>query len=101
MIRKLKNNKGETLVETMVALLIAVLAVGLVATASIAASKMNEANRAADMKIRQDLELVETHTAGKELKQMTIIFGDGSHSIIDVNVFGRDCVFAAYEKRGE
>lgn len=101
MVRKLKNKKGETLIETMVALLIAILAVGLVATSSIAASKMNEANREADKKFRQDLELVETHTAGKELQQMIIIFGDGSHSIIDVNVYGRDCVFASYEKRGD
>ena len=101
MIRKLKSNKGETLIETMVSLLIAVLAVGLVASATLAASKMNEDNREADQKFRSDLEKVETYVAEKEAKQMVIIFEDGSHSIIDIDVYGRDCIFAVYEKRGD
>lgn len=100
MIRKLKKNDGETLMETMIALLIAVISVGLVATATITAAKMNKNNREADEQFRQELEMVENYSAEKEVKQMLITFEECAHVTVDIDVYGKDSLFASYKDRG-
>ena len=50
MIKKLRQIQGETLIETLVSLLIAVLSVLLLSTAVLASSKINQQTREMDEK---------------------------------------------------
>ena len=59
MRRKLKQQKGETLVESLVAMLIATLSVMMLTAAITGAARVNRTNRDADEKYVQDLEYAE------------------------------------------
>ena len=61
MIRKLKKKNGETLIEALVSILIATLAMGLVSTATIAAANLNEKNRQADERFAEELMQAEAY----------------------------------------
>ena len=62
MIKKLKQKKGETLVETLFSLMIAVLCVGLIYSAVIAATNVNKETRALDEKYNSELNAIEGMT---------------------------------------
>ena len=98
MIRKLRENNGETLIEAMVSLLIAVLAMGLVSTAVISATKINKNTREADARFADELEAAEIHSATSTESALKIDFSDGSISDITVNVdvYGDGSIFASY-----
>lgn len=98
MMKKLKQNKGESLLEALVSMLIAVLAMGLITTAVLAAGSMNKSNREADQKFSKELEQVETYVAEKQSKQMIIIFADGSQKTVYVDVYGKDGRFASFKQ---
>lgn len=59
MIKKLKQKKGETLVETMFSLMIAVLCVGLIYSAVLSATRINQDVRKLDEKYDSELIAVE------------------------------------------
>ena len=101
MIRKLKKKNGETLIEALVSILIATLAMGLVSTATIAAANLNEKNRQADEMFAEELMQAENYLTEKESKQMLILFEDGSHQTVNVDVYGKDGRFASYKQEGE
>lgn len=98
MIKKLRGNSGETLIEAMVALLIAVLAMGLVSSAAITAAKINKSTRAADAEFAKELEAVEIHSAeaNTEIKKLVIDFIDFTDQEVDVNVYSKGSNFASY-----
>lgn len=104
MIKKLKKNKGETLIEALVSLLIAVLAMGLVASAAVAATNINEKTREADVKFAEELESAEIYSASKVEKSLSIILEDGSKLKINgndytsVEVYGDGNIFASYRQ---
>lgn len=105
MIRKLQTNNGETLIEAMISLLIAVFALGLVASATIAAANINKSTKEADKKFAEELQAAEIYSAPTESKKLQIKFEDGSFLVIDgdnyvnVNVYGEsDSTFASYIK---
>lgn len=98
MMRKLKQNKGETLMEALVSLLIAVLAIGLVATAAMAAANINKNTNIADDAFAEELEKAEIYTATRvEVKKLTIDFGGGSTVEVNVDVYGDGSIFASYK----
>jgi hypothetical protein len=51
-MNKLRNNRGETLVESLVSILIAVLAFGILATSVVTAEKINAKTRNTDVMFR-------------------------------------------------
>ena len=57
---KLKQKKGETLVEALVSLLIIVLAMGLLSSSVMASAKINDSNRKMDEEFNEDLMRAET-----------------------------------------
>lgn len=59
-MKKLKQSRGETLVETLVSLLIAVLSFGILATSVVTAARINAKTRAADVSFRYEAEDVRT-----------------------------------------
>lgn len=100
MIRKLKKKNGETLVEALVSLLIAILALGLVATATLAAANMNQSTREVDEMFSQELEAAEIYSATTVDKKLHIDF-DGSSLTdkeADVKVYGDGSNFASYKQ---
>ena len=103
MIKKLKKKNGETLLETLVSLLIAVLAMGLVSTAALAAANMNEKNKEADKRYAEELLKVETYNTSAQTKKLKITFEVESsleNREIDVNVYGVDGTFTSYRQEG-
>lgn len=61
-IKKLKQNKGETLIESLVSMLIAVLSMGMLCTSVMASAKINAANEKADKIFAYQLNAAETMT---------------------------------------
>ncbi len=100
-IRKLKQTKGETLVETMVSLLICVLAISLLSTSITASIQINETNKAADEKYNNELKIAETFqdVEGYDPKeiQLRITFESATAQTVTVKRYGGDNgAFAAY-----
>lgn len=108
MIRKLKQKKGETLVETLFSMLIAVLSMGILCTAVMAATNLNKQTREMDEKYNAELRAVEglESTTYKTTKQLTITFKpeDGTSNYIeyaDVELYGSaESAFLSYEYKG-
>lgn len=101
MIRKLRNNKGETMVEALIALLIAVLSLGLVSSATIAAANMNKIAKETDQKFAEEIQAAEIYSATPESKVLTIDFAEGIAADVseNVNVYGESTSnFASYKK---
>ena len=73
---KLSNSRGETLTETLVAILIAVLASMMLLTAAIAASNLNRAAAAADADLRAQQEVVERQDEVNGIAYVTIEDGN-------------------------
>lgn len=76
--KKIRSNSGETLVETLVAIIICVFASTMMAGSVTTASKLNKDAREADAKFRESLSIVENYeTAADENKE------DGVVEIVD------------------
>ena len=98
MIKKFKNKSGETLVETLVSMLIAVLSMGILCTAVMAATKLNSQTREMDEKYSSELYEVEglDENADKKLQTLTVTFESADGSIlyqtttVDVTLYGSD-----------
>lgn len=60
--KKLKQDKGETLIESLVSMLIAVLSMGMLCTSVMASAKINAANEKADKIFAYQLNAAETMT---------------------------------------
>lgn len=99
MLKKLKKNNGETLIEALVALLIAVVSMSLVASASLAVAKLNEKNRKADKEFAEELEQAELYLSDEVLnKTITIEFTKGDPVEKTVRVYGDGSRFASYRQ---
>ena len=59
MIKKLRQKKGETLVETLFAMLISILSMGILCSAVLAATSMNDTTRKLDKKYSDQLFMIE------------------------------------------
>lgn len=103
MRRKLKTQNGETLIEAMVSLLIALLSVMFLTTSVLTAANINKATREADEKFADELKYAEGRIAaeGKEVVQneIWIDFQSVDDVRVDVDVYGgKDGMFISYEE---
>ena len=106
MRKKLKQQKGETLAETLVALLIATLSVMMLTAALTGTSRLNKQNRDADLRYREDLKRAESYEtdADNEVKEVEIRFdfGGGVHYIKDALLYGgTEGKLASYKAKEE
>lgn len=110
MIKKLKQKKGETLVETLFSLMIAVLCVGLIYSAVMAATNINKQTRELDDKYNAELNAVEG--LADDVKQfgeknVVISFFVNDVEIEDpieaqVTIYGdEDSAFLSYDYEGD
>lgn len=102
MLRKLKEKKGETLVESMVAMLIALLSMVMLTSCTTAAANINAATKEMDKKFNQELIRAEGLMVedGYEAKDIGIklSFDTCGTETADVTLYGGDSgTFAAYE----
>ena len=81
-MNKLRDNRGETLIESLVSILIAVLAFGILATSVVTAEKINAKTRNTNVMFHYD----ETNKTSKDIKlQGTGKAGSGSVLLYESN----------------
>lgn len=104
MIKKLKQKKGETLVETLFSMLIAVLSMGILCMAVMTATNLNMQTREMDEKYNSELRAVESLEGDNEVKVLTITFKSEDGSILhesttaEVTMYGGDeSAFLSYD----
>ena len=85
-MKKLRENCGETLVETLVSILFVALSGTMLLTATLAANKVNRAAVKLDEDLRTGQEAAERQAAETEIGQVTITTEYGSVTY-DVSVF--------------
>ena len=100
MLKKLKNSKAETLLETLISILVAVMSITLLSTAVMASARMNVATRAADAAFAKEVAEAELGTElNLEDQIITVRFSDGSHKNVTVDIYGSG-TYASYKKGG-
>lgn len=114
MWKKIKQQKGETLVEALVSLLIAVMCMSILTISVTTASKLNRETNRLDEKYSVDLQMAEQHLSDTEEykakvdKNLVITFNKKLEQkelapvTIKVTVYGGekdDNAFASYEKK--
>ena len=100
MIKKLLQNKGETLIESLVALLIATFSVVILTTAITASARINKQNRDADAAFTEELKKVENFSddATKTSGVKVVFTMDGMPTETTVDVYSGDGELASYKK---
>lgn len=91
MLRKLKQQKGETLVETLAALLIATLSVMMLTSAITASARINAGNKEADKKLTEELQAAESYSSKiSEMKQeIEFNFTNYADEKVEVFLYGK------------
>lgn len=106
MIKKLRQKKGETLIETLCSLLIVVLSVLLLSTAVLTASRINMQMRQADENYQSELKQAEgmADDTKKEMVDIRVTFGtvDGAtlheSTVAEVLLYGgEESMFLSYD----
>ena len=98
-MNKLRNNRGETLVESLVSILIAVLAFGILATSVVMAEKINAKTRNTNVMFQYDTAIKIDDKDGKnvELKSTDKTqTGSGPVSLYESNGY----YYYSYDKTG-
>lgn len=109
MIKKLKQKRGETLIETLFSMLIAVLSMGILCTAVMAASNLNMQTREMDKKYSEELRAVEglDESVAREGVLIKISFQpeDGSPAYFTektITTYGdEESAFLSYDYKGD
>lgn len=78
MKKKLKQQNGETLIESLVAVLISTMAMAMLASSMTASANIHRQNKAADEKYKEDLEYAETYTGVLGTEDIKIEFKDSA-----------------------
>lgn len=104
---KLKNNKGETIVELLVAILISSLAVTLLFNCAMTSMKINDTAKKADTKLYTALNAAESQSSDAENSgidgQIKVQYSSGAvQKEIDFNVkyYGSDKVYSYTRTEG-
>lgn len=106
MIKKLKKQNGETLVETLVSMLIAVLSMGILCMATMTATNINMQIRELDEKYSSELRQVESldDSIDKTVQPLTVSFWSEDNTqmydttVVDVTVYGgSESSFLSYD----
>lgn len=109
MIKKLKQKRGETLMETLFSMLIAVLCIGLLSSAVTAAANINQKTRELDEKYNDELNKVEGMSSGVATTDKTVVItfehqdGEGNFTEeVIVTVYGdEESAFLSYDYEGD
>lgn len=100
MMNKLKQQKGETLIETLVSMMIIVLTVAFLCTCVMSATNINKQTQDADKKYREELLAAESRSGTHEMRNVVVSFagaGLGSQTV-EVKVYGdADSDFISYD----
>ena len=104
MRRKLQNSRGETLVETLAAILIASLSVALLFSCIMASTRMDENARAADKRYYEALSRAEEQTdkvtltdaGGTEITTVQVV-GNSNTQTIPIHFFGGESMYSYKE----
>lgn len=101
MRKKLKSNKAETLLESLISLLIATLSITFLSTSIVTAARTNQLVKNADATFTTDLACAEMKNVEEGKQSLTISFTEDSISpqTVDVQVYGQGA-FISYEKDG-
>ena len=97
MINKLKNNRGDSIIEALVSLLIAVLSIAFLVASITAATKINEKNQA---QVTKELSFSYVQTGDSGNHTAAIDFGSDDSlatESIDVKVYTTDNGYSYYE----
>ncbi len=101
MRKKLKQQIGETLIESLVALMIAILSMALLSTAVLTAANVNKATREADEEYASELQQAEGLQGIPEEATVKITFGNGSVEQATVSLYGGEGDFISYDYEPE
>lgn len=93
MCRKLKDNRGETLVEMLASILIAALAVALLFTCCMASVQMGGQARAADKRYYENLSAAESRTKTEGNGQVNVA-GNGNSVEVQIQLYGGDGMYS-------
>ena len=101
MFQKLKQKKGETLIEVLISLMMALICMGILTMSVTMAAHLNRKTRSFDKEYSEQLQKAEDHTAlvvGAS-SYVTIVFDGGETKNIDIILYGaeEDASFVAYE----
>lgn len=97
MLHKLKNQRGETLVEAMASIVIAALSVALLFTCVMASIQINRMAQGADEAYYKALTAAETQTADADhpAKSGTVkIAGNSAVKELDISLYGGEGMYA-------
>lgn len=102
MIDKIKKQDGETLVESLVSLLVAVLSIALVVSSILASASINQKVQIADEQYKKELQIAECYKEQegyeKSDAKITVQFASGAIKELDVTQYGgADSDFLSYE----
>ena len=107
MSKKLKQQKGETLVETLAALLIATLSVMMLTSAITASARINNQYRKADERMAAELQAAESQSDGDMFganeedskRELEFVFTSSEDGIVEVILYGQKAT--ADKREGE
>lgn len=99
MNRKLKDNRGETLVEMLASILIAALSVAVLFTCCMASVEMGRETHAADQRYYEGLSAAEGRTGSSEEGKVTIE-GTGGKTDAAIQLYGGEEMYSYQWKRG-
>lgn len=92
MMKKLKQQNGETLVESLVSLLVSVLSIALVASGIMVSAQLNAKTKEADEKYNRELQIAEGHMEEEGYActevEVTLVFAQGYKSTVHVTLYG-------------
>lgn len=98
MCRKLKDNRGETLVEMLASILIAALAVALLFTCCMASVQMGGQARAADKRYYENLSAAEARTEVKEAGKVKVE-GNSNSVEVEIQLYGGEGTYSYQWKK--
>lgn len=103
MKKKLRQQKAETLVESLVSLLIAMLSIGLLCSAMVAAANINRMTKEADEKFDQELRFAEMRISDEAhpMQEATLVieYTTLESQQIEVNLYGgEESALISYEE---
>lgn len=101
--RKVQKQSGETLIESLVAILISVLSISMLTTCIMASGRINAKNAEADEKYHAELRHAEARLP-EDSKDATLKIDYNSvglpDTIVDITLYGKDDgAFLSYEKK--
>lgn len=98
--KKLRSTRGETMVEMLVSITLLVLAMSILGAMLAAAYHSDEAARAMDQKLEDELSLAERHSDSDSFDGVAVITLDdgGSEVRIPIKIHGEDDALKSYDK---